>query len=707
MHALDRGDWRAFGPGAVHGNMKKAAEPQKTVLETILGWSQDRPVWQRDALRRIVSKGRLDADDMTDLINLCKQGRRGKSNGLKPDPLVKAHLPANPGQGEAVSLVSIADVEGVNNLAPGQTLTFEQNGITVIYGDNGAGKSGYARVLKRACRARHAGQIEPNIYAQQPPPARATATITYSIGGKEQSPEKWKDAEHPHPTLSAVSVFDSDCASVQIKEKNEVAFRPFGIDVPDELANACQAVRNSFTNEQKQLEKAQNPLFLKPSWKETTAVGRALAALKHDTNVTKIEALAKLTEEESARLARLKEDLSKDPSKAAAEQTLKANNVKRLLDAANLVEGNTTDKALTGVASAATDAAAKREAARLAASKAFSGEPLKGVGSEVWWVLWEAARRYSTEIGYSGQAFPPSQADARCVLCQQPLDTEARDRMARFEGFIQKDTERQAQEAEIARESARQALVAVVIGTRQLKANLQEVALQNADLARRTRRFMASCRLRRYSLLKAVDAGKPVALLQVAANPAADLTQLEKDVRGYAAELKKSATTEERKKLELELAELADRAMLGGMLQIVCDEVERLKTIHFLGECLGDTTTNTITKVSNDIADTVITPKLRDRFQEEIVKLAADKVRVEIVRSGGKYGSPQYQVRLFAKPDAKVQDILSEGEKTCVALAASRSRMARSRPTSPSKAACASARAALPQRVFPIPMGTA
>ncbi|HEY5814408.1 MAG TPA: AAA family ATPase, partial [Terrimicrobiaceae bacterium] len=39
-------------------------------------------------------------------------------------------------------------------------------------------------------------------------------------------------------------------------------------------------------------------------------------------------------------------------------------------------------------------------------------------------------------------------------------------------------------------------------------------------------------------------------------------------------------------------------------------------------------------------------------------------------RSGGKYGSPQYQVRLFAKPDAKVQNILSEGEKTCVALAA-------------------------------------
>ena len=363
--------------------MKKAADSPKTVLETVLGWSQDRPAWQRDALRRIVAKGRLDADDVNELVGLCKQGRGEKSNGLKPDPLVKAHLPANPGQGAAVSLVSIADVDGVNNLAPGQTLTFEQNGITIVYGDNAAGKSGYARILKRACRARHAGKIESNIYAQQSPPACATATITYSIGGVEQSPEKWGDAEHPHKTLSAVSVFDSDCASVHIKDKNEVAFRPFGIDVPDELANVCQAVKDALTNEQRQLEKARNSLYLKPAWKETTAVGKALTALKYDSNVEKIEALVKLTEEERARLVRLKEDFFKDPAKASAEQTLKADNVKRLLDAANLVEGKTTDKALSGVASAAADAATKREAARLAANKAFSGEPLKGVGSEV------------------------------------------------------------------------------------------------------------------------------------------------------------------------------------------------------------------------------------------------------------------------------------------------------------------------------------
>lgn len=650
--------------------MKRPETSEKTVLETILEWSNDKPLWQRDALRRIIAKGRLDADDYSELVALCKQGKGWKGSAVKAVPLEKAHLPANPEDGASVCLVSITDVSGVNNLASEQTLTFEENGITIIYGDNGSGKSGYARILKRACRARYAGKIEPNIYASEPPPSTATATITYSIGGMKQLPEKWKDAEYPHATLSAVSVFDSDCASVHIKGKNDVAFRPFGVDVPDELANVCQIVKNTLTKELENLEKAKNPVFLKPSWKETTRVGKALAALKRDTDIKTIEALGTLTDEENVRIGRLREDLSKNPAKAAGEQILKADHVKRLLEVIDNIDNKTTDQTLNGVALAAGDTATKREAARVAANKAFSGEPLKGIGGEIWRVLWNAARHYSMEIAYVGQGFPASEDGARCVLCQQALDEAARDRLSRFEEFIQQDTERQAQEAEKYSKSARENLSAVVISTRGVKANIQEVALHNVDLAKRTRRFLASCRLRRHVLIKAVDTGKEPSLPALVENPREALYKLEIDMRKYAGELQKSAAAEERKKLEVERAELEDRVLLGGMMTIISDEIERLKAIHFLGECIGDTTTNTITKVGNAIADTVITPKLRDRFQEEIVKLAAEKIRVEIVRSGGKYGSPEYQVRLFAKPDAKVEDVLSEGERTCVALAA-------------------------------------
>lgn len=86
-------------------------------------------------------------------------------------------------------------------------------------------------------------------------------------------------------------------------------------------------------------------------------------------------------------------------------------------------------------------------------------------------------------------------------------------------------------------------------------------------------------------------------------------------------------------------------------------------------DCLRETTTTAITRLGNDIADNLITPRMRDRFQQEIVKLAGSRVRVEVVRSGGKFGSPQYEVKLYANPKAKVHYVLSEGEQTCVALA--------------------------------------
>lgn len=52
--------------------MDKPALP-KTVLEAILEWSEERPAWQRDALRRIVAAGRPDDAAITEITELCKK----------------------------------------------------------------------------------------------------------------------------------------------------------------------------------------------------------------------------------------------------------------------------------------------------------------------------------------------------------------------------------------------------------------------------------------------------------------------------------------------------------------------------------------------------------------------------------------------------------------------------------------------------------
>lgn len=104
----------------------------KSVFETILEWSSGRPVWQRDALRRIVTKGKLSQDDKAELVQLCLKGQGTDGIVLEAVPLTAAHIPAAATTGSAITLTSIAEVSGVNRLAVGQTLPFAPRGRVML-----------------------------------------------------------------------------------------------------------------------------------------------------------------------------------------------------------------------------------------------------------------------------------------------------------------------------------------------------------------------------------------------------------------------------------------------------------------------------------------------------------------------------------------------------------------------------------------------
>jgi len=648
--------------------MSKTASP-KSVLETILEWSeQKRTAWQRDALRRIVAEGRPDDDAIIEITALCKKGRGAKGIELEPVPLARKHLPTNPGDGTAVRLISIKDVIGVNQLAPNQELVFDPDGLTVIYGPNGAGKSGYARILKKACRARHAGEIMQDAF--NPGPAgKATASIAISKAGVSQAPIVWTDTGEPDPGLSAICIFDKDCASVHLREKNEVAFRPFGLDVPDDLAGVYQRVKEKLTAEQQQLESQRHPLFDLPTWKRDTAVGKMMGGLTAASDITVLEKLSEVSDEERSQHRRLTEDLSKDPVAAAAQYRLFANGVRQLATAVQVAAERFSDQALSNLKTKADDARAKLESAKLAAENAFSGLPVPGVGAAAWRELWEAARRYSEQTAYPGRLFPP-QLDEVCVLCQQPLDAGARTRLSSFEKFIREDTEARARVAKRDFEIARNTFLTKRVDARAFAPTRRRIAIENPALARKVIRFLASARLRRAKCVATLGFNEPATIPPFADSVHSELVAFEERLRSYARQLDDTTDAEGRRRLKAELDEIADRIAATGLLPVARAEIERLKTLKLTNDCLSETATNSITRLGNDIADNVITPKMRDQFQSEIVRLAADKVRVEVVRSGGQLGSPHYQVRFFANTKTRVQDVLSEGEQTCVALAA-------------------------------------
>jgi len=162
-------------------------------------------------------------------------------------------------------------------------LSFEPTGITVIYGDNGVGKSGYARILKRACRARLVGELLPNAFDPTPTQTQS-ATIAYNAGNVAAPAIRWVNDGKPHPILSAISVFDRDSGAVHVRSENEVAFRPFGLDIPDELAGVCQAVKAALAAEQDKLASAQDGVFINPTFSSTSPVGKILSSLTATTS---------------------------------------------------------------------------------------------------------------------------------------------------------------------------------------------------------------------------------------------------------------------------------------------------------------------------------------------------------------------------------------------------------------------------------------
>ena len=104
-----------------------------------------------------------------------------------------------------------------------QTLRFSPR-LTVVYGDNAAGKTGYIRILKRACRARGQEEILGNVTSGATPlsPRRRNQVHAWHGPRRRESGQDSRDNEF----ISRVSIFDTRSAAVYLTEKTDVAFRP-------------------------------------------------------------------------------------------------------------------------------------------------------------------------------------------------------------------------------------------------------------------------------------------------------------------------------------------------------------------------------------------------------------------------------------------------------------------------------------------------
>ena len=645
----------------------KQLHTEAGALQNILVWSEDRPRWQRDALRRLCTKVSLDEGDYKELLAIAKCERRVAW------VLTKKHVASLDAVYKTVNLRSISEANHVNALKPGECLSFKRGkGITAIYGDNGSGKSGYARILKSACRARIKNDqvIHPDIYS--PSPGTPQAKIKFSVDDQVQIAD-WTQEKETDSHLSAISVFDSKTASVHVDEKNEVAYNPFPLELLKQLSEACKEIQRRFKDELEELER-QTPKFLEnPKCGDGTKVGKLILGLSATTNPNTVETLSQLSRKEQEGYETLKSDLASNPATMVSKLNSHNTRLNRYKTQVQKLYDAVRDEALQNIQRKRTEYLKKKRAAKVAAEILFKETVLPNIGADTWRDLWEAARLYSEEDAYPEQEFPNTEDGALCVLCHQELSPEAAKRLKNFEAFV-KDEAKKAEENALGKfKNALDSLVETDISGEEIFEMFSFVRddIGNEYLAKSLRKCVleAKRRLRRFKKNPSMDISS-IPLTSVM--PEEEFLEISESLSERAKLLMSEGNSEERKRSEKKLAELRKRQWLAGVKNDVLAEIERIKKREKLEGLIDQCKTTTITNKSSQLAQFLVTDALTEKFAEETEKLNLSALALELKHLETRVGSARFQISLSRKPPTgiDVSAILSEGEFRCVALAA-------------------------------------
>lgn len=632
--------------------------------ELIVEWSKERPSWQREVMRRIAAGDAL-TDDQYDLLveNLMA------AKEVPAGPFGLQQLPQPKADDMPVRLVSVSKAEHVNALESKDPLTFEPTGLTVVYGDNGSGKSGYARLLKRVTRARHQEDVLTDVF-RDTSLAQPSAVLAVRIGQAEHSLD-WPKSSLPE--LQRMLFYDAACGSDYISSESDFPYRPSALFVMDGLIEVCVAIRARIDSRILNNSLAANDLPPVAEEARPTAAGKFLGALSASTSIAALDALiaefdtaTETIDQLSAEEASLHGADTADARHQLNRRIEKIETLRKHLENVDTMLGASA----LSVLQQNYDQLMILEEAAATLAHSFESEPLPGVGGAAWKALWEAARRFSKEYGYPNESFPFVGEQCRCVLCHQPLDGEARNRLDRFESFVRNNVQVRQQEARKRYEDRLGVIRTFTVSSEVVESILKDLRTTNSEVVNHIGELLVRYeQLRRKAIDGAIyaDGGIPLReqdaiMSRLVEAREATAAAAETLAQPDGAQVQLRAVRARRVNLEL-------LQQLKKSRPAIVSEVERLKERDALDAAKSAAATTGITKKILELSEDSITDVVRDTFTRETDRLRLE--RVTISRTRADKGTLLHQPKLVgARQQVTLPRVFSEGEQTALGLAA-------------------------------------
>lgn len=643
------------------------------LLDDILDWSGGLPSWQRDALRRLFLNGSLSPADQSELVALIEEEHGGGPRAaIRPEPLSTDHIPAA-GSGGSVHLLRLENLQSVNRFAAGRSLELAPDRLNVLFGENGAGKSGYARVLRNACRARQRQPVLPDAFDDTKPRPIPSAEITFTENGNPRR-VTWSQGGQTEPVLGRVAVYDGACGADYVAKEGASNYQPFGLPHLHRLASAQRELQGLFDRERGQIRlNAANFTDLRGDHD----VGWFIASLSATSDIALLRRLGTLTPDEHKRIEELASVLgTMNPEPDARNAERLATRLESAATAAQTAQRYVTERALDEVRQRKQNEKTAQEAWALAQQRLHSGNDdtnpqlLPGTGNDVWKVLFEAAERFSIEHAYPDHDHPNIAEGAKCVLCQSPLDSDAKRRMQRFAEYVADEASQNAHDTAKRMTETMQSIGAANLSPIDAP-TLEELATADPELHAFAISTTASWKERRQWIRKAIESGDwTVARPPMPEGDALDsrLRTKAEELRAHAQNLRSALDPAAKAQLESERAALDARNRLSARLKEVEQYVIDAKTHRELTACYDALNPRRVSTKMTELAGVYVTSALADATNEELRALGYRRSVEPQISGRTDLGQTMVTLKIKGCQDSAHQ-VLSEGEQRAMGLA--------------------------------------
>lgn len=635
----------------------------KMSVESVVNWANrlDKCLWWRQAIKLAAEKGNLEREDFEFLFTIAKM-----EHGLEPqtESYTGCIAPLNlTGFGEeknAVTLKSISQIHHVSALAPETSLEFPANGLTAVYGDNGSGKSSYAKILKNACLTRgDTPQILPNIYKEDR--GEPVANISISIGS-EQYDVTWKLSDAAQEDLKSIRIFDNTSATHYISNEDIIEYKPTGMKLLSQLMQACSFIRVKCDNEKKQYI---TPCPL-PSFRPNSKTLAFVSTISDKTKPEDVNVFCLSKEQEESipnyrtELARLKRSTPEQIRKIYSDR---CKVLQPLLDHFLKLKSKLDQDNFSAIKDSFDSYKTKLATAEIARSQALDGHELSGICSPEWIAMWNHVKSF-IQTHNTGLDFPPTEGTP-CPTCLQSISHEASKKLKSFNEYLQNQTQVEATKAKMVFDSFISNLNLLRFDLIPYELSLSMIREHNPEYANKIIELNTNLKVLCDNLTKPEPDFTPIKIEFNAAN------WINGQINSWR---KKEAEVTTNKGLEKQIAELTlliqdleDRSLLTSTKQSILDEIKRHQTLTLYNNLSSSCQSTSITSLTTSIAKSGAIGHLQKAFKTELEKLGFKNLDIG-TETRGLRGKQMFRLHITGKEN-RIIEIASEGEQKCIALA--------------------------------------